>query len=698
MPDSQKVTLGNIHMDLERPISWGLVTGFGPQQSVIQTDATEAASLLTPEFLGKATTLKIEDIGGKTREFKEVYILGEVPSSKPWQRAILISDRRWKWTRAHVLGRYNVRRRTGQKRLLRQELVPIEISEVADEFFFAPWSTNEGTRWKPAEALVDIFDKIKKTDNFTFVMPANFKNEQPINDLEIDDAGPQALARAFAQLPGATLYIDPDGKVIVIDTLDGSEGDVVDAAGPEIIGGGHIGDDDIDFSGIRPPEFHIYFTKEHEFRVDAVEGGSVSEDDRFMTNVLPSPDPVLTIADEEVNAGTIVAIPAAFNAWNADTAFPPLASNWSNTVVANAFFEAALFNQFVPWGGDIPQPIETGRVNAVKQNWRQTYQINRRWTDRFYQLRAVRAAILDVTTGTRAPAMVFSDYSVRVSGRNVVTQDDRQFLFANISGFADNLDDANVSPARVQMIDPEAGVIRINYLTDLYGTVVQYYPSRIENVPSADFSDPALTHAIDEELLDGTSTFLSSTHRVAVVMTAIPASPNNKAQLFKVVVTPQEVAGVVVVDAGKTNGPIWEVRVGPGTVTARFAWSDDQSVVIERSFGVGLASGQAGEEQAEGDREILQTLLVNDEDIREFARALAAKLWGKMVARRLGRKTVRFNPDLVPTGAIQKILHQIGVKGEATTEISIAEERVAVAENVFLPDAVRRTINREVVE
>ena len=80
---------------------------------------------------------------------------------------------------------------------------------------------------------------------------------------------------------------------------------------------------------------------------------------------------------------------------------------------------------------------------------------------------------------------------------------------------------------------------------------------------------------------------LSSAHKIAIIVTAIPAAPNTSQQLHRIVVTPSEVANLLPGGAPPAGrGPILEIRV-PGSVeTARIPWVDSKRTDIERAFGI----------------------------------------------------------------------------------------------------------------
>ncbi len=702
---TSQIELGGQHLDLVAPIRWGITTGFDPFQTVIETDADEAGKLLQGQFLGKPLDMSWKDDGGKAHTFKQVYILGEAPCSTEHYRGLLLSDRRWKWPRVLVVGHYNIRRRTGDKRLEDAgQIIPVEIQQAVDEYFFAPWSLKDGTRWKTKEMITDVLKKLSAgDDNFPFAITPDLPQEVPVNDLDINDYGPIALAKAFRHIPGADLYVDDTGGVVVMNTLDQREIPKIQEIGPRIYGLGNLGVRRFNFSGIRPKAVKVYYVREHELRFDSVaeSGGTVAENDetRSMDNVIQITDPTLSVEGLSLARGTWITFEKFLTAVAADppAGAPPL----SHEQIQKGFFLDKLLVMYVDlMGGETPDPIWMGRVNSVKRSYRQDYRISRRWMDRILQIRPVRAAILDTTTGTRALAQAFTDYAVRYAIRAKRETEGLQSLWGNITGYSANLGDAScrVAPAIVKVLDEEVGIVRIEYQLDNFGRIREIFPSNLANIPTADFSRRELPTCINERLKDGTVPKLTSGHRAAVVLTAIPGSPNSKGQLYCVQMEPKDVANLIPGGAvGPCNGPVWELFVGPGLLTARFAWVDGNEQLVERSFGIGAAAGVAGEEQAVKDAAALEGLLVNGEEVKEFARAMAAQLYAKMIDRPIGSKAVRFNPTVEPIGAIKAVIHQMSTRAEVMTSIEVRQELMELDSAGLLPDSVRRVINREVM-
>ncbi len=698
-----KVTLGGTHLDLCAPIEWALTTGTQPYQTVITTTAGEAAGLLRQARLGKPTTLEIADQGGGRKVFQHVYILGEAPTNNHNFRSILISDRRWKWSRALVVGSYNVRRRTGKTHLAGEgNLVPLEIQGPVDEWEQAPWSLRDGKLWRPQEIVSDVCDKIGAgTDQFEYQAPKDIPGDVEIRDLDLAHPGNIALEVLLDRLNGVDLYQATDGKIVFFNSNSGAEIELIKSMGVQIWGQGYVPPRKFDFSGTRPHKIRVYMVPEYEVRIDSVvEGQTIdvasAEGRREMSNVIPTTDPTLQAVGTTVGPGTFLDVDNYLTAINAagDTpdGIPPI----SHTIIQQSFFEDALLNMYVPWGSSTPQPIWMGRLAAIKSHYRQTFKIERRWMDGCKRVLPYRSGMVDTISGRRSPALCYSDYAVWVSDRNVSLDPENQNMIESVLGYDPVLMNGRVAPAVVSVLDEQVGIIRLDFQTDLYGRVKKIFPSDLVNIPTANIGNRSRPTCVNEVTSDGEVPKLASNDRKAVVLTMVPAAPNSLGRLFGWEVEPGDVKNRIPGgEIGVCNGPVWEVFVDPGVVSARFAWSDADTAAIERCFGVGAKPGVQGDEEARQDRDALKALLTNKEQVEEFAKAVAASMWSKMLDRPLGAGKVRFNGALYMIGAVKRIAHQVDGQGVALTSVELAEERRDIDPTSLLPDQVREAILRE---
>lgn len=692
--DSIEVTLGGIPLDSFGTIRWRISAGVEPVQEVYEVLKETADKLLA--LKDEPQTLKFEVPGRQPVTFQGVWILSAAPGSRPDTMGILVSDLRWRFSRKLIKRHFNIRRRTGARRRLGPEGTPIQVAPVTDDIDFQAWSLMkpDGTpaggasgstglvRWTPKAAIENVLKELADGEGNAFDYSINegaITAELSFEMVELADQGPEALSRLLSYIPSTDLYVDKDGRVVLFSRLDGSETAEITNRIPYVEG---AIPKFINFEQVRPKEVHVYFTPEIEVRFDA--SGTTTEDGRFLTNVLPLPDPNTEMRGQNFVQGTWFPFSQTlYNAWNATVA----ARIPMDETVINALWWAGKLQQLYARFGEI-QPLElwAQRVAAIHNHYRQTYQINRRWMDRMHSIRNYRVGILDPENGTRAPAQAFTDYCIRADDLTVRVQNVGN-LGMNIFGYNALLKDAKAAPVEIQLLDTDIGIVHLNYVSDPWGISAELIPSAVDNIPTADISNlsrPLWWHGAKISGGSPAMPQLHSTHQVAVVLTAAPAAPNDKRQMYKRVVTLAEVQNVPGVGLGAAKGPPMEVWVGP-LITARFMWSDAYAPQIEAAFGVG------GLEEAN-----LEPLLVNGDDVEAVAKAFAADVYSRFTNRWQGGMSMMLDEHVNPAGNLLEVSHAIEASGLPHTSFTLPAERVRLDPWGHLPASTRRIVMREV--
>ncbi len=717
MPASASARLNGVPLPNTQECGWTYKSGVDPHMRKFEF-SSEYRDHLIISSLG-AATLEVVDGGGSTLKVEKLIRLGEVPASQPYFSAVLVADQRWMWPRRHVIGRYNIRRKANDRRILLDgaELSisqpggggGFEVLPSVDEYKFAPFSLKNGlTRWRPKEVLEDVLRKIGQkfrwNDNPT---------ESAVNDLVIDDTGSAAVRIALRYLPGMDIYIDQKGIAVIYNRMSRKEGNRVEKSGGEMRDMGHA--QRVSFAPTRPREIHVLFTREHELRFDSLEEDAeeVTYNGRWMQNVLRSPDPLLAYGDSLVTRGTWVTVDNAIRAFNADgnlagSANPLLGPDLSHAIIRGSFFSDLLLNQYLRWGQQTQSgnPIWGPRISALKQHYRQTFRINKYWMDRIVRLSTQRPAIIDPVTGTRGIALVYVDYGIRSSTRGIALagRDMYENWDSNISASTDPLSEGYAAPCIVSLLDHDNGVMHFDFKTDLYGWTKQVFPSALTGLGATPIGDIGTLNYEDEiqtmtnedgeqyEAFAG----LSEEYFSSVVVSAVPAAPNSSRQLYRVKIKPEDTREIIG-DVGECNGPIMELRIGAGLLTAQFAWSDDPSMIenIEEVFKAHHGFSNSDNMDVSLD-EVLTIQLLNDQHVTSVARAAAAAVWNRMKDRYLGRKSVRMYPQIQPIGSINSVTHRVDTRGETTTSMEMMEQLPQQDMFPFLPESVRAFILREV--
>lgn len=714
---SARVTLGGVPCLASAGAGWALRPGVASPQRTFDLQPSDAENLLRGgpqpialEFSGDAPYLKI---GG-------LYAIHESPADVPDISRVVVVDLRFWWSYQSITRRYNVRRRVGNRRLA--DPGTPELQPVVDAVWYAPWSTKEGKPWTARQILEDVLKEAMRAvpggDSGAVDIAPEITDGQPIENLELDETADQAIARVLAYLPRAEITITPAGRVRVYLRGDGSEETTVDGLGPESVGGGHV--EFVRMANVRPRAVHVLFTREIETRFDFRELASTSstqalgDDERYMQNVLPVPDWTLALpSGATVAQGTWVSIEEALLAWGAAPVFGAI--NFADLRrLFSPFMDAWAPLQLA--GDSDPDQDWSARLAALQQHWRRTYRINRRWMDRILSLRPWRVATIDPVTGTRGPAVAYGDYCYLATMRSMIAdaQGKRDLSYAmNVQGWPAGgrlTSDAKPAPARVTILDHDQGIIHLDYLADPVRMFQSPLPGQIElegdnTAPGVRPANPGPTADPTNKrrpiafgaIADGMAApLLTGQHAVAVILSAVPASPNDDRQFTRLVRRADSpevrelLPGAAAAGLADARGPILEVRVGAGLETARVAWNDDLAPLIEAAFGVnGEPSGVD-----------LNSLTINKSadagggSLDEIATAVAARVYAGFCDRHEGSKTAQMNPGARVGGNVAEILHEVSRDGAWETRATMSGTVPSLNLFSLLPDSTRRFVLR----
>lgn len=688
-------TLGGIPLDATDQ-SWSESVGIRPYQRAFQVSAAGAAQLFAKGVVDYVHQAE----GHKKVTYKNLSVLSVQPGPTPAQSLVIVADDRWKWGRTHILRRYNVRRRTPDVRRLSQEGVPVAMQKLAPTIAYASFSlyprSNPSTAWTAGQVLEDVLEAVCGKGRWRIVtLPSK---SLPIEQLEIDDPGDQAIARVLGYFPGLLIYLDPEG-IAVVD-IEARRGELAQLAkmGPPAAGFGLSAT--VDLSKCRPQKVRVLFDRELELRFDSRSEGSTAtvsanDEPREMVNVLPVPDVSLVVNGKTLVTGTWVPFDSIFSAW---TGWPAGRAALSHTVVQQRW----LIPRFVasyskPRGAVGVDTVSHRRVLATVQHYRQTYQISKAWMDKIYRLRNYRVGILDESRGTRASSQAFADYAYAPTVIGLQKQKaDPKALVGNVEGYAELLANAKqATAATIDLLDPEQGVLRVEYHLDPDGSQSRVFPSQLVGPDGTSGSLPTGDARSGNKGGAGTlSQFaqLKPSHRIAVVLTATPAAPNDERQLYPVEVTPDEAAESLGFSVGKCEGPVWNIRVGANVMQARWEWRDEQAASISAVFGMTRSLPQptktvSRDEDPLGDP-------CNMDAVKAMAKAAAATIFARLLDRSEGSYTSEINPDVHPSGSIAGVTHRITADGRSLTTVLMPSNQDPVDVFALLPEGVRRQVLR----
>jgi hypothetical protein len=639
-------------------------------------------------------------------------------------RAFVVSDIRWQWSRALVVGAFNIPRKTGTRRVVGGGRV--EIKQTIDRYAYARASLDDKTglqkRWTAHSLVERVLSTVAEYCIHGWRIESFPADALTVENLDLADGGDVAIQRALAHAPGAMVRVDKDGYAVVFDgTYQGLTRKEMEDAGPRT-DAGQI-ERLVDLKAIRPRAIRVHFERDVELRFDATEeddGRQYAVDEAVpemtMENVLPLPDPETTIDKEKVAQGTWVSFSKIIPVWSADASQidgPPLTFE---NIRKYWFNLEGQYSRFEKLAQSSAEKSWLARIAAIKAHYRQTYRINPDWMRHIRDLRPTRVGVLDPVTGTRSPSMAWSQYAVVPSdkAKSLMGQFDpnNQFVCANVNGYPRKADgtpnpdgelyEESAAPAVVDVLDRELGILRINYRTDPHGMRSSIVPSMLRKLGSGDIE--SITRNLKDQLghpiafgcqVSGCfPVFLADDFRAAVIVTARPFGPNGKKRCFMYEVTPdlvkKQMASSFLIHDG--DGPTWNLYCPP---TVMSAWYSHAKTIDARESAKALFgfSGEPPEQDAPG------YVLVNMMDgsdsmylLPAVAVAMAVSTWAQFINQIEGSPAFHLDPNLKMVGNIEAIRHRLDPDGRLLTFVDMPAARKVIDALALLPSDLRSKI------
>lgn len=691
---------------------WELRVGTSPVIETFEMHPDDAIAVLEQ---GGPLELKFMRQEGVPLVVQNLWALNIEPSETPYISRITLADRRWFWTYKHVERNYNIPRTIGTKRVINNDQVALPFA-VAPNLGFAPYSLVGGRQtWNGFSMIEDVMKEVAKAEGgFPVRYDGDLLNSiknLPIQNVQIKHAGDAAVSIALSYLPEADVYVDYDGTVIVFSKVTGREREVIKALLPEVRGGVHT--DLVKNFRLRPREVHVLFTREIETVLTFDESATTqTEEGRWMTNVLPLPDYNATVSGVTLTQGTWTPINSSlFSAWG-DLPFIGTQSKMSISLLRRICMPFKDCYRAIQITGQLPDSQGAladwvGRLGACTNNFRQTFQINRRLVDFSIGIRDYRLATINPQSGQRAPAVAYGDYALLPSQKFNMRNASRGrplYYAINKSAYpaSGKLDTtADPSPGFVRIVDSDQGIIRVEYVTDPFRQFEQVLPSQIDlnAMPHGDLTrqDEAPV-TFDSIISTSKRPSLSADFKLLIVLTVIPGGPNNNDQLHRVVVRPSDVASMLPSAAQEglkeAMGPVMEIRVGPNVETARVQWLDSRVNDLEKALGI-----QKGTPDLTG-------LVINEGNsggfygasLTSIAKARSAALYASMADRFEGTMVGAMNPNVHISGYIDSLVQEARAGGETLTRAVMAGKTKRLDMGAFLDSNSRNAIYKLVAQ
>jgi len=410
----------------------------------------------------------------------------------------------------------------------------------------------------------------------------------------------------------------------------------------------------------------------------AEEGISQARNAPNLFNVAPITDIELEINGETLARSSWAKLTDQLEAWGAFGLFNRVLTLED---IRRSIFRYGYASFQQAWGNNPnipPDIVNLLRVGMVAEHYRRTYQVDPTFHQNIEAYRPFRVSVLNFQTGTYAPAEVYSDWIRRPSYKGFTTigqgQNTEQGWAAR--GFANRLATVRPAPAGVQILDQQAGILRVIPFLDPYNlsnSMAFGFP-KDGRIPSQDLGNA--NRVANELFARWDLVELEAGYQMSVLMTIVSGAPNNNDRFHQVRVNAADVAPAV----GPSVGPPVEIRIMPAVRTARFRWDDSQALEIEAAV--------RGDEKAVMPVDIL----VNEDEIADVAKAAAERFYDTLRDRPVGSATVDMGPH-DPGGTIDSVRqHMAG--GTTFSVLTFQEVREPLELWRYLSFSTREVIQR----
>lgn len=675
------VTIGGRHLDAHADIRWGLQTGSAPYTSELLLDRQVAERLAADSAADVGADLSLS--GPKTLTAR-VFVLRLSDGTAPWNRRVQLADRRWLWPSVTVCRAFNLRRKTGQGKLVGGR---IEVATLVPDIEFVRETLQGKTRpHTVGSALRLLLEDLEQPT--AFIHPT--LDSMALPDVVLVDPGDRAVKRLMSYAPGWDVALDLQGRLYTVNEADGSEASLVQVLAPQV-GRGYFSH--VKRNRVRPRRIRVLFDKRCEirFRYYDQEPTDIRGRERCaLDNVLRNPEPELTLASGEVvGPGAWITFEEALSAWQTQHPYTDTLSEvpMDQGLIRRHFASNMMLplTKFGRFRSGFPDPIWSARIAAVQRHWRQSFRLRRPWRDRISELYPERATIASRVTGQRVQAEVFCNYTVRPSDAGIhdgpsASRADYGWIVR--TGHAEDLSTVETAaPATVSIEDQDAGVLRVSFNAGPWGDADAVLPGTAAEGALPSCATGAMNKA--QASLAKTAhewTALEADWQLSIVLTCGQLAPNDQGRMHVETYRASDVR-TLGVNVGDALGPIQDLWAPANLVPAYFAWLDSKSEAIRGAFFDGKPHPRE--------------LLANRDHVREFGRALAAAFWATLSD---GWESSGFKIDMRPAtkpgGRVSRVDHIIRPNGELLTELALDPPAPVDRTFQLTPDAVRRDVFR----
>jgi hypothetical protein len=708
-----KATLDGFVIPVDAGFGWSYIEGTAPERREFRMNKALADAIYKDAKPDESTlVIDATEEGFGTQTIEKLTVLSTGPTDNPNESVLAVADVRWRWTYGHVWRAYNVRGESGNRRRVNAD-GPQATDNLVDDVIYQKWSINPNTRkrWRPEEVVEDVMNVVAGARGTAWRNRSVLGTVglPPIEEMFLDGSPAAVLGQLLAELGLAiSVFVDKRGQVVLYNRLDDTERRLVGAPEQAISTRGNAPKPLIfgsptwsvqDNSKIRPRDVIVLIERRQEMRFDARDStATTTVDDDFpdpnMTNVLYSPED-FTHNGREILVGQVVSVDfyLSYLAGKQPSGLPQLTKNVVNRGWLHGVLEAYSSEILDPSG------LWARRIDAIREHYRLTYQIDRTWRERIRDIQPEVLSVQDSETGARAQSPVYANYAQfetwRSRGKSVNAQpkvyDQVRNRYANPSGsgggaiVGTSVKSLKPAKAIVTLENPQQGIIRFSFgnFNDASRRASEFVRSALTSlsIPTDDISLKNLW------LQEGV---LEETHEVSTLLTCTIESPPDLRRYHAIRVTQQEAKPFMPSERQSLpdgTGPTMYVRIPPSLVVAKFGWDDTKRVAINTVY------------SEIGDKDQIKDILglpINAKQLEVVAKARAAVIYSQYADRVEGGARLVMDPSLSLRGTATRVSWEASPQDGAVTDIDLPAEAPGVEFLAVLPPAVRRRVSRYV--
>jgi hypothetical protein len=553
------VALDGLSWPVKGSMSWGYLSGTGPQVAVIPMLKPYANALADQlvEDVTLAKTGRTEFGEPLEQEYQKLWCILRPPVDYN-HAAIIITDDRWRWKKECTYRVYNLKRKANDQHVFAKTTSAGKLGLQEARNYFVPWTIMQdqaGNPTRPWTALDIVLDVLQNVLGYTpeeiDVAGAATSDFTPMN-IDVTGANADQVIARFLNLSDNSLYIEDDGRVAIYANRAPAGVAELQRWFPDGLPSLRSGAFEvIDQKASRPVVIDGTLEKELEllcqYKESAHQGQTTAGDqlspelvakNMLDGRIVPMDNVTITLIENQVGnlpRGSVVTIEEALEAFGrhfggGSATLADLRSAYGTGV------HAALIEILRdPGDASLLDPLAGLILNRILEDYRTLFRLHPAAMDRLKDINAVLADVIFPETGLRAPSEVYSVMSWRLNLQARVNDCRRKAQ--PLDSFRDPAtgsarDHYQPIPASAKIVDKDMGLLQITFggAVDRPGLVVDIIPGEAEDDSfyTDGFGDNRSVHGF--EGMHG----LKADWECSVILSGVPLVPNDASRVQRI--------------------------------------------------------------------------------------------------------------------------------------------------------------------